>query len=127
MDQERLKHYLNSLKQDLVFYNDPIFEVSNEILTNEISNNPIFIAHMGKLGIGELILDKEELDTNWSIQVSTLEEFTKIGIIQKEKVQEFKASFKDPKKHMCVFLFTKEGASFVYFPYKKQNPNAVSD
>lgn len=127
MDQGRLQHYLNSLKQDLLFYSDSIFEISSEVINSEISSHPIFIAHMGKFGMGELILDKEELGTNWSIQVSTLEEFSKVGIVEKDKVQEFKASYKDPKKEMCVFLFTKEGASFVYFPYKTQSSNASSD
>ena len=125
MDPTRLKQLLKDLKPDLEFYSDSIQEVSQDIVKNEISKFPIFIAHMGKLGIGELILDKEELNTNWNIQASTLEEFVKIGIIGKEKEEEFKKSFKDYETEMCVFLFTQEGASFVYFPYKKSSPNAI--
>ena len=104
-----------------------IKEVAEEVISNGFSDYPIFIAHIGKVGIGELILDRDELNTNWSIQVSTLEEFVKLGIIGKEKEQSFKQSYKNPKEQMCVFLFTQEGASFVYFPYAKEEPHASSD
>ena len=127
MDPTRLQQLLKDLKPDLEFYSDSIKEVSQDIVGNNISKYPIFIAHMGKLGIGELILDKEELNTNWSIQASTMEEFKKLGIIGEEKVEDFIRSYKDPSQEMCVFLFTQEGASFIYFPYKNNKPHAVQD
>ena len=118
MDPTRLQQLIKDLKPDLEFYSESIKEVAQEIITNDISKFPIFIAHMGKIGIGELILNKDELNTNWSIQASTLEEFTKIKIIGEEKVEDFKKSYKDPSIHMCIFLLTQEGASFIFSPYK---------
>lgn len=127
MDPTRLKQLLVSLRPDLEFYSDSIQEVAMDIIKNDISKYPIFIAHMGKLGIGELILNKDELNTNWNIQASTLEEFVQLKIVGKEKEADFKKAYKDPNLEMCVFLFTQEGASFIYFPYKNQAPHAVKD
>lgn len=127
MDPTRLKQLLSALKPDLEFYSDSIQEVALDIVKNDISKYPIFIAHMGKLGIGELILNKDELNTNWNIQASNLEEFIQLKIVGEEKVADFKKSYKDPSTQMCVFLFTQEGASFLYFPYKNQKPHAVKD
>ena len=58
---------LVSLQSDLKLYNDSIKEVSQEIIVEGISNYPIFITHQHIVKLGEPILDKDELNTNWSI------------------------------------------------------------
>ena len=109
---------LVSLEKDLEFYSDAIKEVSVEIMVEGISAHPIFIAHQHEVSIGELILNKEELNTDWTIQASTLEEFVEKGIINKERKEQFLKAYKKPENFMCVFVIVPEGANFVYFPYK---------
>lgn len=109
---------LVSLEKDLEFYSDAIKEVSIEIMVEGISAHPIFIAHQHEVSIGELILNKEELNTDWTIQASTLEEFVEKGIISKERKEQFLKAYKKPENFMCVFVIVPEGANFVYFPYK---------
>ena len=109
---------LKSLEQDLKFYSESIKEVSTEIMVEGLSAYPIFIAHQHKVDIGELILDKDELNTNWSIQASTLEEFIERGVIHKDKKERFIKHFKQPEDFMCLFVIVPEGANFVFYPYK---------
>ncbi|MFC3560660.1 hypothetical protein [Pedobacter jamesrossensis] len=117
--QKKQESPLVSLEKDLEFYSDTIKEVAIEIMVEGISNHPIFIAHQHVVSIGELILNREELNTEWSIQASTLEEFVEKGIINKEKKESFLKTYKKPETFMCVFVVVPEGANFIYYPYKK--------
>ena len=113
------KSPLISLEKDLAFYADSIKEVAIEIMVEAISSYPIFIAHQHEVNIGEVILNRTELNTDWTIQASTLEEFVQKGIIDPTKKEHFLKSYKKPESHMCVFVVVPEGANFVYYPYPK--------
>ncbi|KQR72536.1 hypothetical protein [Pedobacter sp. Leaf176] len=110
---------LISLEKDLAFYADAIKEVAIEIMIEGISSYPIFVAHQHEVKLGEIILNKEELNTDWTIQASTLEEFVEKGIINKDKQEQFLKVYKKPENFMCVFVIVPEGANFIYYPYKK--------
>ena len=110
---------LLSLERDLKFFKDSIHEVAIEIMVEGLSSYPIFIAHQHELKLGELILDRHDLNSDWSIHASTLEEFTERGVIKPELKERFISSYKNPNEYMCVFVVVPEGANFVYVPYKK--------
>ena len=109
---------LKSLQKDLDFYSDSIKEVAVEIDVEGISSFPIFVAHQHEMKIGELILNREELGTQWTIHASTLEEFIEKGLIQKDKKGLFEKNYKNASEFMCVFVVVPEGANFVFYPYK---------
>jgi hypothetical protein len=108
---------LKSLEADLKFYNESIKEVASEIVMEGISTYPIFVAHQHEVALGELILDRKDLNTEWTIQASTLEEFVEKGIIHPDKKERFIKHFKDPNSFMCLFVIVPEGANFVFYPY----------
>lgn len=110
---------LVSLEKDLSFYADSIKEVAIEIMVEGISTYPIFIAHQHEVSIGEVILNRAELNTDWTIQASTLDEFVQKGIIHPDKKEQFLKTYKKPENYMCVFVVVPEGANFVYYPYPK--------
>jgi hypothetical protein len=113
------KSPLISLEKDLTFYADSIKEVAVEIMVEGISTTPIFIAHQHEVSIGEVILNRADLNTDWTIQASTLEEFIQKGIIHPDKKEQFLKTYKKPENFMCVFVVVPEGANFVYYPYPK--------
>ncbi|MXV49343.1 hypothetical protein GS399_00045 [Pedobacter sp. HMF7647] len=117
-NQPKKETPLKSLEADLKFYNDSIKEVAVEIMVEGISAYPIFVAHQHEVKLGEPILDKDELNTNWSIHASTLEEFVEKGIIQESRKEKFIKQFKNAHYFMCLFVIVPEGANFVFFPYK---------
>lgn len=110
---------LVSLEKDLSLYAESIKEVAIDIMMEGISVHPIFIAHQHEVSIGELILNKADLNTNWTIQASTLEEFVQKGIVHPDKKDHFLKTYKKPENYMCVFVIVPEGANFVYYPYPK--------
>jgi hypothetical protein len=109
---------LKSLESDLKLYSESIKEVSTEIMVEGISLYPIFIAHQHQVSIGELILDKDDLNTSWTIQASTLEEFLEKEIILPSKKAAFIKNYKSADTYMCLFVVVPEGANFVFYPYK---------
>jgi len=118
--EEKKQSPLLSLEKDLAFYAESIKEVAVEIMVEGISASPIFIAHQHEVKLGEIILNREELNTNWTIQASTLEEFIEKGIIKPEKKEHFLKNYKKPEDFMCVFVIVPEGANFIYYPYSKK-------
>ncbi|QJD95778.1 hypothetical protein HH214_07785 [Mucilaginibacter robiniae] len=119
-NEKRQESPLKSLEVDLRLYSESLREVSVEVMVEGLSGYPIFIAHQHEVSLGELVLDKNELNTEWSIHASTLEEFIERGIIKKELKQRFIESYKNPHDYMCLFVIVPEGANFVYFPYGKE-------
>ncbi|WP_461788373.1 hypothetical protein [Pedobacter sp.] len=118
--QEKKQSPLVSLEKDLAFYAESIKEVAVEIMVEGISATPIFVAHQHEVKLGEMILNREELNTNWTIQASTLEEFVEKGIIKPEKKEHFVKNYKKPEEYMCVFVIVPEGANFIFYPYPKK-------
>lgn len=109
---------LKSLKIDLDFYSDSIKEVAVDMMAEGYTLYPIFIAHQHEVSVGELVLNKDELNTQWSINVSSLEEFVDRGLIKENRKDYFVKRFKSAQEYMCLFVVVPEGANFVFYPYK---------
>ncbi len=110
--------YIDSLQKDLDLFKEPIMEASISIVDEGVSDYPVFIASKELFPIGELILDKEELQTNWSIFASTAEDLIKAGIIQVDKARFFITQYKPVKEYICLFVVASETeAGFIFVPY----------
>ena len=120
-EEKKKESPLLSLERDLKVYSESIHEVAIEIMVEGLSSYPIFIAYQHLVKLGELILDRDDLNMDWSINASTLEEFVEKGIIKKELQERFTKSYKNPHDFMCLFVVVPEGANFVYYPYKKSS------
>ena len=117
-EDQKKESPLKSLEADLKFYNESLKEVAVEIMAEGISAYPIFVAHQHEVKLGEVILDKNDLNTDWSIHASTMEEFIEKGLILPDKQEKFLKQYKDAYQFMCVFVIVPEGANFVFFPYQ---------
>ena len=118
-EEQKTQSPLISLEKDLELYAESVKEVAVEVMMEGITSYPIFVAHQHTVSIGEVILDRKELNTEWTIQASTFEEFVEKGIISPEKKALFLKSYKKPEDFMCIFVIVPEGANFIYYPYKK--------
>lgn len=120
-EEKKKESPLLSLERDLKIYSESIHEVAIEIMLEGLSSYPIFIAYQHIVKLGELILDRDDLNMDWSINASTLEEFVEKGVIKKELKERFTKSYKNPHDFICLFVVVPEGANFVYYPYKKSS------
>lgn len=113
-----IKLQLNSLKSDLLIYRNMLKETASDIICQGFSEYPVFVAHQYEVNVGEVILDRKELGTAWTIQASTLEELVEKKVILEDKVSLFRDSYKDAREFACIFMITEKGGHFVYYPYK---------
>lgn len=116
-DKDATTTPLKSLKIDLDLYKESIKEVAIALLEEGYTQHPIFVAHQHEVRIGEVILDKSELNTSWTIQASSLEEFIERGLVKEDRKAYFIKHFKPASDYMCLFVVVPEGANFVFYPY----------
>ena len=111
-EAEKLMIIENEMKK----FSGYLTTASRKVRASQVSQYPIFVMHKQEVALGIPILDRNQAQTNWSINVSSLEEFVKKNLIYEKKVNEFKSSYKDPDTHVCLFVLSDLGAQFVYIP-----------
>ncbi|MEX1188708.1 MAG: hypothetical protein WED33_05575 [Bacteroidia bacterium] len=120
LDLEKYKEELKELEQNLTIYKESIREIAGEILSNNVSKYPIFIASKETPSMGKMIIDKEELALEWSIFASTLEEFVARKVVLQEKLNNFRKNYKNPESFVCVFAILNDNAGFIFTPYDEE-------
>ncbi len=128
MDKEEiLKKLLEILAEDLDFYSPMIKEVATDLLKENFTQYPIFIAHQHEVKLGEPILLAADYAREFTIHASTLEELVEKKLVLPEREEDFKRNFKNPKETMCILLITPGDARFIYVPYKQKKKEKVNE
>jgi len=102
-----------SLHNDIELLSPQLAEISSGIRQQDVSNYPIFIAHLEMIEMGKLLFTKEKNLTNWNISMCTLEILVQTGVIAMDKVDEFRKVYKDPDAFYC-FLVMKDEPQFIF-------------
>ena len=121
-----LEKELKALQEELTEYSGQLLEITRELLEEQVTEFPIFIAHQSDVFIGEVIVDLKEYEVPFSLSVSTLEEFVETGLIQKEKLTAFREAFGNPVNNMCVFWVHGDNARYILFPFAGRNTDKDS-
>ncbi|MCK5209977.1 MAG: hypothetical protein KAQ79_18210 [Cyclobacteriaceae bacterium] len=108
---------LGRVTQDFIKVADHIKEASYQIRKRGFSDFPIFIISKVEIPLGQLLYKKDEVGTNWNYFVTYLDEFVQRKIIEKEKVEDFKKTYKNPDEFCCLFVIDGEFTKFVFIPY----------
>ncbi len=115
-----MEEILASIKEDLVYFEETIKELSTEIITTGVSYFPIYILHNTVLSIGKEVFDKELYNTNWNLNVSTLEELVIKKIIFEGRVDAFKKVYKNSEEQICFFIIDEKiKSNIVFIPFSK--------
>jgi hypothetical protein len=105
------------LKEGLRPYRRLMAQASETIIRQDISSNPVFIAHqLHDVQIGIPLVEYKEGKTIWGVHASTLEELTAKGVIAPDKVEQFQSVFKNPERFFCIFLVDEKGGHFAFMP-----------
>lgn len=106
------------LESELAGYKKALGEAADTVIDQDVSEYPIFVVHQQQVDIGIPIIDREKVEGNWSVNVSTLEEFVTKQLIEEEKIEEFRKLYADPREDLCCFILSELGARFVFMPRK---------
>ena len=109
--------YLGTISSDFIKVCDILKEGGYQLKTRAISEFPIFPISKVTLPFGTELITKEIVGTDWNYSFSFMEEFQQLGFIEEDKLEAFKANYKDPEEFCCLFVVDKEFTNFVYIPY----------
>lgn len=115
-DPELSGKYLGTISEDFVKIADTLKEASYQIRKAGFEL-PIFPISHEPIPIGQLLIPKGNLSLAWNYYASFLDEFVQRELVGKEKVDDFKSTYKDPDEFCCLFVVDKEFTNFVFIPY----------
>ncbi len=110
--------YLGTISQDFVVVADTLKEASYQVRKRGYSNYPIFPISKVPTPIGQTLITRGELATNWHYNVTYLDEFVQRKLI--DDVEAFKKAYKDPDEFCCLFVIDENFTSFVFIPYPEE-------
>jgi hypothetical protein len=112
--KKEIKQRFLALEKELIPYMDTLTRSADAILEKEISEYPILVIHQEHIELGIQVIDRERVKGNWSVNVSTLEEFAMKQLIKTDKIEDFQGVYKNPKEHLCLFVVSELGAQFIF-------------
>ena len=115
-DPELNGKYLGTISTDFVKVSDTLKEAAYQIRKAGFEM-PIFPISRDPIPIGQVLIAREPTSLAWNYYASFLDEFVQRDLVGKEKIENFKATYKDPDEFCCLFVVDKEFTSFVYIPY----------
>jgi hypothetical protein len=115
-DPELNGKYLGTISRDFVKVSDTLKEASYQIRKAGF-DYPIFAMAKDAIPIGQLLLDRLHLQTDWNYFASFLNEFVQRELVAEENKESFVQAYKDPDEFACLFVVDKEFTRFVFIPY----------
>lgn len=125
MENNLTELIIESIRNDVALVAPHLKAISERVISEEISDFPVFIAAQSIVDVGKPIFDRDAVQLNWFFNASILEEFIRREIVKADRVAAFKRAFGDPLVSACIFVVTPETAQFVFVPYEpeKTAPN----
>ncbi|MDZ4749276.1 MAG: hypothetical protein SH808_12375 [Saprospiraceae bacterium] len=108
--------YLEQFAEEVNHYHGLMQEAFEGVIDEGVSNYPVFIFHQQEVSVGLPIVDRHQIAGEWSVNISTLEEFYIKGLVVIEKVEEIKAKIiGHPPQYCCLVLVEGKG-SLIFLP-----------
>ena len=108
--------YLRQFGEDIEHYHALLQEAFTGVIQEGVSNYPVFIFHQQDVNVGLPIADRAQVAGNWSVNISTLEEFYIKGLVTIEQVEEIKTKILgQPPQYCCLVLYEEQG-SIIFLP-----------
>ena len=104
------------IEQEMKKYKPVLGKASDTIRESDVSNYPIFVVHKQEVNLGIELIERQKMNTNWSVNASSLEEFVTKQLIFEDKLDSFKKTYKNPESHLCLFIISDIGAHFIFLP-----------
>ena len=115
-DEMKEAEKLLVIENEMKLYNKLLSTASDKIITSAASEYPIFVVSKQPISLGIQLIDREKVNSNWSINASSLEEFIGKQLVFEARAEEFKRTYKDPKMFICLFVLSDLGAQFMFVP-----------
>lgn len=110
--------YIEDFASQVEHYHDLLQEAFEGVINEGVSKYPVFIFHRQEVTVGLPIADRHLIEGDWSVNLSTLEEFYIKGVVTIEQVEEIKAKMTGKLPVYCCLVLSGDKASLVFLPRK---------
>ena len=117
--KDREETYIEHFGEDVHHYLDLMEEAFEGVIAEGVSRYPVFIFHQQDVNVGLPIADRMKTAGNWSVNISTLEEFYIKGMVTIEQVNDIKAKITGATPQYCCLVMVGDRASLIFFPRTK--------
>ncbi|WP_158856846.1 hypothetical protein [Lunatibacter salilacus] len=116
-DPELNGKYLGTITADFIKVCDTLKEAAYQVKSRKFSDYPIFPISKVPQPIGQLLLDRKNVQTDWNYYITYLDEFVQRKLIEEEAVERFQQTYKDPDEFCCLFVVDETFTNFLFIPY----------
>ena len=120
MKSER-ERYIEKFGNEIDQYHDLMQVAFESVIREDISKYPVFIFHQQEITVGIPIADRHQISGDWSVNISTLEEFYIKGLVTIEQVEEIKLKITGQPPQYCCLVLSGEKGSLIFLS-RKTNP-----
>lgn len=108
--------HLKELQMSLKAHLDMMQQTSQAVFDQDISNYPLFLVNETTPALGISILTFELEGKQMVMNVTTLEELATKGVVDMEKVDDFKSVYKQNDHSFCLLILEETEARFIFIP-----------
>lgn len=98
----------------------PVLEAAiQQVLDEGITRYPVFVLHTGGAKLGAALapwLAESGLE-KWQFNLSPLEELVAKGVLERERVTDFKRQYLDPTEKACLLVADAASPRVIFLPY----------
>ena len=109
--------YLGVISEDFIKVADRLQDAAYQIRKKGGYAHPIFVLSRAATELGALLIAKGEMGNVWDYYASYLEVLVHYKLIDENKVDAFKKTYKDPDEFCCLLVVEDASFHFVYVPY----------
>ncbi len=114
--------YIEKFGEEINHYHDLMQEAFEGVIQEGVSKYPVFIFHQQEVTVGIPIADRHVIAGDWSVNISTLEEFYIKGLVTIEQVEEIKSKITGQPPQYCCLVLAGEAGSLIFLP-RTNNPS----
>jgi hypothetical protein len=107
---------LLQLNRELTAIKPIMAQAHDLIVAQNVSKYPIFVLHQHEVEIGLSLVEREDGNSVWSVNASTLEELVAKQIMALEQVDNFRDLYRSHRMELCLFVLSELGANFIFLP-----------
>ena len=108
--------FIEKFAGEVKYYHALMAEAFEGVINEGVSKYPVFIFHQQEVTVGLPIADRHNIVGNWSVNISTLEEFYIKGLVTIEQVEEIKLKIKGPAPQYCCLVLSEEKGNIIFLP-----------
>ena len=106
--------YIEKFGEQIHHYRVLMQEAFDGVINEDVSRYPVFIFHRQEMNLGISIVDRDLYTLDWSVNISTLEEFYIKGIVTIEQVEEIKAKIIGNPPQFCCMVLAEGRGSLIF-------------